>query len=291
MRPVTRPMATTAASAAKKITTPEKKPPNIVATAGKRAPLARAPASQKNVLKPAPTPAAVAQIPPASKPAILEPQAVPQVAPGNGKSDGHANEKTSIALQKPGEKAQGNAGNIVKPVEEKKTGGNSEAGGIVMLPITGDLKLEVKGDTHVKIAFIFREYPKNRRNRPMSKADSKRQKTVEHRLSNTREGTLAAVVETANDGIYDIVVEPANGMPVSASFSVKLYEHSTREKTRSLGTRVIKERSTIARILMPDGIYWDDDKYFSGYLEDSESITKYNSDNGLVWKEFKSPGD
>jgi len=38
---------------------------------------------------------------------------------------------------------------------------------------------------------------------------------------------------------------------------------------------------------MPEGILWDDDSSFSGNMEDSESITKFNAETGVVWREYK----
>jgi hypothetical protein len=32
---------------------------------------------------------------------------------------------------------------------------------------------------------------------------------------------------------------------------------------------------------------WSDDSFFSGSIEDSESVTKFNTDTGIVWKEYK----
>jgi hypothetical protein len=41
------------------------------------------------------------------------------------------------------------------------------------------------------------------------------------------------------------------------------------------------------RFLMPDAVFWDDEDFFSGNIEDSSYITKFNYDKGLIWKEEK----
>ena len=46
-------------------------------------------------------------------------------------------------------------------------------------------------------------------------------------------------------------------------------------------------QTEIARLLMPEGILWEEDSSFSGTIEDSDSVTKFNSDSGLVWKEYR----
>jgi len=37
---------------------------------------------------------------------------------------------------------------------------------------------------------------------------------------------------------------------------------------------------------MPEGILWEDEAAFSGSMEDSEGVTKFNSETGLLWKEY-----
>jgi hypothetical protein len=39
--------------------------------------------------------------------------------------------------------------------------------------------------------------------------------------------------------------------------------------------------------VLPDAVFWDDEKFFSGSIEDSDSITKFNAETGFVWKEGK----
>ena len=154
-------------------------------------------------------------------------------------------------------------------------------------PLMGDLKLEISGASNVKISFAFRDYPKARRNKPMTRSESTRLQAVQHRISVPRENFVEAVVGNAGEGIYDVVVEPADDKPVRCALALKVYENSSKAKTKSLGTRVVKEKVVIARILMPEGIFWDDDASFSGNMEDSDSVTKYNADTGLIWKEYK----
>ena len=41
------------------------------------------------------------------------------------------------------------------------------------------------------------------------------------------------------------------------------------------------------KFLMPQGLFWDDDDWTMGQIEDSRSITKFSSSLGIVWKELK----
>ncbi len=37
---------------------------------------------------------------------------------------------------------------------------------------------------------------------------------------------------------------------------------------------------------MPEAVFWDDGDYFTGEIEGPDSVTKFNDETGLVWKEF-----
>jgi hypothetical protein len=61
-----------------------------------------------------------------------------------------------------------------------------------------------------------------------------------------------------------------------------------KQKTRLFGPVLIGEEGTmIGRLLLPEGIYWDEDEWFTGKIENGDSITKYNSPEGMSWKETK----
>lgn len=48
-------------------------------------------------------------------------------------------------------------------------------------------------------------------------------------------------------------------------------------RVRCIGTDKISAKGSRAKVMMPEGILWDDKTAFSGILEDSESITRFNS--------------
>jgi hypothetical protein len=175
---------------------------------------------------------------------------------------------------------------VDKPVEKSPT---PSAGpkGIFAPPLTGDLKIEITGPEEllktVKISVIFREYPKTRHNRPMTKANSRNFRELTPKTARVAKNTLQAVIEVAGEGVYDFRDLSDTASTSEASFSVKIYE----KKTKSAGTRKIGSKGSIAKVLMPEGILWNDDSAFSGSMEDSESITKFNSESGLTWKEYR----
>ena len=95
------------------------------------------------------------------------------------------------------------------------------------------------------------------------------------------------MVEVTQEGIYTIRLRPANGKQGSVQLQLKIHESRSGAKTKNLGSRKIDHAVEIAKILMPEGILWNDESNFTGNMEDADSITKFNSDTGLMWREYQ----
>jgi len=154
-------------------------------------------------------------------------------------------------------------------------------------PVTGDLKLIITGDVGVKVDVFFRSYAKSRRSKPWTRWDAQNRRSVLPKVLRTGKNVHEAVVEITEEGIYTIVVQPDNGKQGTAELVLKVYETRPGATTKKLGSRKIDGKFEVARILMPDGILWDDDKYFTGDMEDSDSVTKFHTGTGLMWREYK----
>ena len=87
----------------------------------------------------------------------------------------------------------------------------------------------------------------------------------------------------AKAGAY--VLSVTGGKRTKCILSVTL---PSQRKTRLFGPVQIGEEGTfIGRLLMPEGIYWDEDEWFTGKIENGDSISKYKSPEGMTWKEMK----
>ncbi|HLO25386.1 MAG TPA: hypothetical protein VK187_04685 [Geobacteraceae bacterium] len=174
---------------------------------------------------------------------------------------------------------------------EKTAAKPSVTKGIFAPPLVGDLKLEISAPPEalngVKIAVRFCEYPKTRHNRPMPKGDARRVQTLTPKIAKQSENSIVAVIESSDEGIYEFRNMSDSSNAAKADFKIKVYENSSRAKTKQVGKGKIGEKGTIVKILMPEGILWDDEAAFSGSMEDADSITKFNTDTGLVWKEYR----
>jgi hypothetical protein len=158
--------------------------------------------------------------------------------------------------------------------------------GIVAPKVTGDIKLVVSGPVVPSLSITFKEFAASRRSRPLTRAEARREPVAVAPLVSSHDGVHHYVVVQAREGIYTIAAQTKNPS-ASATFQLKLFEGSAREKNRNIGSIKLDNRVVVVRLLMPDGIVWDDDAAFTGNLEDSDSVTKFNADTGLVWKEYK----
>uniref|UniRef100_C6E420 Uncharacterized protein n=1 Tax=Geobacter sp. (strain M21) TaxID=443144 RepID=C6E420_GEOSM len=174
---------------------------------------------------------------------------------------------------------------VKRPKPDKAPQQRAQERGTSFASLQGDLKLTIAGDG-VKLSVAFREFPRSRRGRTPTKAEARRLQQVAPVTAKRDERTREAVIERAGEGVYIFSAEPETATAAQASFTLTIHEAGNREKKAVIGTRTLQKRTVVARILMPEGVLWDDDSAFTGSLEDSDSTTKFNAQTGLYWKEF-----
>lgn len=154
-------------------------------------------------------------------------------------------------------------------------------------PVTGDLKLVITGNIDLKVEVFFKAFPKNRRSKPFTRREAENRRNIIPKLVRTRENVHEAVVEVTEEGIYSIMVRVNNGKPGTAGLTLKIRESGPGAKSNDLGSRKIDDLVEVAKVLMPEGVLWNDESYFTGDMEDADSITKFNSGTELMWREYK----
>ncbi len=90
----------------------------------------------------------------------------------------------------------------------------------------------------------------------------------------------------AEKGVYMFIIN--NGSAEVLDIDVNFLLHGGRGPERAKGYKDIKlAKGTRLEIkfLMPEAIFWDDDDYFTGEIEGPKTVTKFNDETGLIWKE------
>ena len=159
-----------------------------------------------------------------------------------------------------------------------------EVKGIPVPTVRGDLKLVVSGTRNQPLTVTFKEFRKSRRDRPFTRAEARSGIPVFPVIVTTRADMREAVIEKAKEGIYTFSQEHCSNC--DNSFSLILYEATAKKVKKIVRPHSVGGKDVVARILMPEGILWDDEASFTGSMEDTDSITKFESTSGLVWKEY-----
>lgn len=169
--------------------------------------------------------------------------------------------------------------------EQRPTQKPDKAQGITIPLLTGDLKLLIKGAVMPETAITFREFALSRRKRPFSRNEARSQTRIIPQTATLAKDSRAIVIEKIIPGVYTVTVSP-EGTKNDVNFSLLLYEGTSRSITRDLGSHTLTAKKELFKILMPEGILWQDDKAFTGSMEDSSGVTKFNAQTGLMWKEY-----
>lgn len=191
-------------------------------------------------------------------------------------TEGSSQATTGTAQAKP---VNTDSSNIGKELLKKQ----SEQKGLAIPPVKGDIRLIVTSGDEIEVKVLFISYPKARHGKAITKNEARGEQKITPVTVRTAQNTHESVIEHSKEGVYAFSAENKGGKPVAGKFSLKLFE----SKEKPLATVEISGQTEIARLLMPEGILWNDDTAFSGNIEDSESVTKFNSETGLVWKEYR----
>lgn len=173
--------------------------------------------------------------------------------------------------------------------EKRATGISGKAKGLFAPPITGDIKFEVVASEGlqrgVKISVGFRDYPRTKRGRPLSRSEALLLKSITPKIVTPKENAIHAIIDHASEGIYYLCLELEHRQLSDVSITIRVYEGSSRSVTKTVHLPAISGNETVVRLMMPEGIVWEDSASFSGSLQDSDSVTKFN-DTGVEWKEY-----
>jgi hypothetical protein len=102
------------------------------------------------------------------------------------------------------------------------------------------------------------------------------------------EGKVIFSVAKAEKGIYTFVMMNTGETPQKTSLMIRLLEGKKGARNRKFESVNLNPNSQLAvKFILPEGIFWDDESYFTGSIESADSVTKFNDNIGIVWKEDK----
>ncbi len=114
------------------------------------------------------------------------------------------------------------------------------------------------------------------------------QKSVDLKKDSETDAKIIFWVAKAEKGIYTFVMQNTSETPQKTSLMIRLLEGKKGARNRKFDLVNLSPHARLAvKFILPEGIFWDDEPYFTGSIESSETITKFNDTTGIVWKEYK----
>ena len=103
------------------------------------------------------------------------------------------------------------------------------------------------------------------------------------------EGTRRVIsVNKAERGLYTFVLENDSGETLSPDIVFHIFEGKPGERIRKIKNVELSPHAVLKfKFILPDAVFWDDESYFTGTIENSDTTTKFNDKTGLIWKEEK----
>jgi hypothetical protein len=114
--------------------------------------------------------------------------------------------------------------------------------------------------------------------------------TVESVASQPGQPKDVFVVRRMRAGVYTFVMRYTGGTGTSARPLLYL-GRAGQPAAYPLAPMSLSQngRTVLAKVLAPHGVLWDQDEWFSGRSESSDTITKFRLPEGISWTERKSP--
>ena len=146
----------------------------------------------------------------------------------------------------------------------------------------------------VRLTALKGEHPQSRSYMPFKSPMRVESSTVEHQNGSSYAAKFMTIPRSES-GVYTIRLDSDSSQTTAdcdPRLFVILYGYD-RDRLRarvfqpSIASNAGQGPWILARFLMPQGFFWDDDGWTTGQIEDGRSVTKFSSSLGIVWKELK----
>ncbi|MGC2424902.1 MAG: hypothetical protein WA666_11190 [Nitrospirota bacterium] len=149
-------------------------------------------------------------------------------------------------------------------------------------PVDVAVYLNCGSGAKLKLKYAWGPYP--------LKGKEGKERDNEFKMSGGDNQKILTVARGAR-GIYTIGIENASSSQEQAEVRVCLFPRDPDRKRVRKWAMVRLRGGTAAdklvRILLPEGVFWDEDGWFSGVLESTRDTVKYKQPEGIAWKEEK----
>jgi hypothetical protein len=153
---------------------------------------------------------------------------------------------------------------------------------------TEDRELRETDISNISMHLLRRPHPRSNQKEKQVEVTLLEGKKEAHSGDKSTVKRAFSVLRTA-EGAYTFIVKNEENAVYETDLAFLIFQGKQGERTKDFtAVRLSPHTSVRFKFLLPEAIFWDDEKYFSGKIENSETMTKFNEKTGIVWKETKS---
>lgn len=162
------------------------------------------------------------------------------------------------------------------PIEDQKTGEKIEAE-------------EPKGPeiSNISMQLFKKIHPmanKRERQTEVAMLEENKEPHSKDKLSVKR----AFSISKTDEGTYTFVIKNQEAAAYEADLVFFIFQGKKGERIKKFTAVELSPHAAVRfKFILPEALFWDDDHYFSGKIENSDTMTKFNEKTGLIWKETK----
>lgn len=95
-------------------------------------------------------------------------------------------------------------------------------------------------------------------------------------------------ISKAEKGIYIFMMKNNGAKGYETELLFHIFEGKSGERKKVYKTVELPPNTTLKyKFIIPEAVFWDDEGYFTGTIESSKTLTKFNEKSGLIWSEEK----
>jgi len=107
-------------------------------------------------------------------------------------------------------------------------------------------------------------------------------------IADTSKVKRSLSVSKAEKAMYVFVLENRKRQNCEVDIIFRLFEGKAGERIKEIKPVELSPNDVLKfKFILPEAVFWDDDYYFTGNIESSDMMTKFNDKTGLIWKEEK----
>ena len=153
-----------------------------------------------------------------------------------------------------------------------------------------DIKIEISMNepetTEVSFQLMKKAHPLDEKGGSLSQEEIKLVEDTS--IDYTLEYKRVFSTSKAEKGIYIFVMKNNGPEVYEAELLFHIFEGKSGERKKEYKTVELPPNTTLKyKFIIPEAVFWDDEGYFTGTIESSKTMTKFNEKTGLIWREEK----